>query len=185
MREEGLTEIENLSGIFLGSMSDAAEGSVASAVYEGTRPLLLEIQALTSQTAAGFPMRRSVGIDSNRLSMIIAVLEKKAGINLYGSDVYVNVVGGFRPQGTSTDLAVAIAIWSESRGMSVPKNLLAIGEIGLTGELRPVPHCEKLLKEAERLGFKEVLLPKKNAERLRGKSSLRISAIGNIKEALK
>ncbi len=185
MSEEGLIEIENLSGAFLDGMAEAAEGAAATAVYEGTRPLLLEIQALTSQSAAGFPMRRSVGIDSNRLSMIIAVLEKKAGVKLYNTDVYVNVVGGFKPQGTSCDLAVAIAIWSESRELAVPRDLLAIGEIGLTGELRPVQNCDKLLKEAERMGFKEVILPKKNAEKLKGKFGLKINGIRNIREALK
>ena len=184
MREEGLVQIENLSGAFLDGMHEA-EGSVATAVYEGTRPLLLELQALTSQTAAGFPMRRSVGIDNNRLSMIIAVLEKKANLKLFATDVYINIVGGFKPQGTSTDLAVALAIWSERQGKVIPKDLLAIGEIGLTGELRPVQNCEKLLKEAERLGFKTALIPKRNAEKLRGKFDIKIIGISNLKEALK
>ena len=185
MEEEGLVEIDNLSGVFLDGMENAAEGSVATAVYEGTRPLLLELQALTSQTAAGFPMRRSVGIDTNRLSMIIAVLEKKAGLNLYSTDVYINIVGGFKPQSTSTDLAIALAIWSERCGKAVPKDLLAVGEIGLTGELRPVQNCEKLLKEAERMGFKTALIPKRNAEKLKGKYSIKIIGVSNIKEALK
>lgn len=184
MREEGLVQIENLSGAFLDGMHEA-EGSVATAVYEGTRPLLLELQALTSQTAAGFPMRRSVGIDSNRLSMIIAVLEKKANLKLFATDVYINIVGGFKPQGTSTDLAVALAIWSERQEKVIPKDLLAIGEIGLTGELRPVQNCEKLLKEAERLGFKTALIPKRNAEKLRGKFDIKIVGISNFKEVLK
>jgi len=185
MREEGLVEITNLSGALLDGMGESCEGSVATAVYEGTRPLMLELQALTSQSQAGFPMRRSVGIDSNRLSMIIAVLEKKAGINLYSTDVYVNVVGGFKPQSTSTDLAVALAIWSERKGKQIPKDLLAVGEIGLTGELRPVQSCEKLLKEAERMGFKEAIIPKRNAEKLRGKFEIKLRGISNIKEAFR
>ncbi|MDO5441115.1 MAG: DNA repair protein RadA [Bacillota bacterium] len=185
MAEEGLIEIENLSGALLDGMADAAEGSVATAVNEGTRPLLLEIQALTSQTAAGFPMRRSVGFDNNRLSMIIAVLEKKAGLNLYATDVYVNVVGGFKPQSTSTDLAVALAIYSEKQGKAVPKDVIAIGEIGLTGELRPVQNCERLLKEAERMGFKEALIPAKNINKIRGKLNIKLTGISNVKEALR
>lgn len=185
MAEEGLIEIENLSGALLDGMADSAEGSVATAVNEGTRPLLLEIQALTSQTAAGFPMRRSVGFDNNRLSMIIAVLEKKAGLNLYSTDVYINVVGGFKPQSTSTDLAVALAIYSEKQGKSVPKDLIAIGEIGLTGELRPVQNCERLLKEAERMGFKEALIPARNIKKLRSKFNIKLTGISNIKEALR
>ncbi len=183
MQEEGLIEIDNLSGVFLDGMKEA-EGSVATAVYEGTRPLLLELQALTSPCSAGFPMRRSVGVDNNRLSMIIAVLEKKAKLNLFSTDVYINIVGGFKPQGTSTDLAVALAIWSEKAGKVIPNDLLAVGELGLTGELRPIQNCEKLLKEAERMGFKEALIPKRNAEKLRGKFSIKIHGISNIKEAL-
>lgn len=183
MQEEGLIEIDNLSGVFLDGMKEA-EGSVATAVYEGTRPLLLELQALTSPCSAGFPMRRSVGVDSNRLSMIIAVLEKKAKLNLFSTDVYINIVGGFKPQGTSTDLAVALAIWSEKSGKVIPNDLLAVGELGLTGELRPIQNCEKLLKEAERMGFKEALIPKRNAEKLRGKFNIKIHGISNIKEAL-
>jgi len=185
MREEGLSQVENLSASFLDGMAAASEGAVATAVYEGTRPLLLEIQALTSQCPAGFPMRRGLGIDQGRLSMIIAVLEKKAGLNLYSTDVYANVVGGFKPQGTSTDLAVAMAIWSEKKGEALPKDLLAIGEIGLTGELRPVQNCDKILKEAERMGFKEVVLPARNAEKLKGKFKLNLRGISNVKEALR
>ncbi len=183
MQEEGLVEIENISGVFLDGM-ESSEGSVATAVYEGTRPLLLELQALTSPCSAGFPMRRSVGIDNNRLSMIIAVLEKKAKLNLFATDVYINIVSGFKPQGTSTDLAVALAIWSEKQSKVIPKDLLAVGELGLTGELRPIQNCEKILKEAERMGFKEAIVPKRNAEKLRGQFKIKIHGISNIKEAL-
>lgn len=187
MREEGLTEIDNLSAAFLEGMGEASEGSVCTAVYEGTRPLLLEIQALTSTCNVGFPMRRSVGIDPNRLSMIVAVLERKAGLKLFNRDIYVNVVGGFRPEGTGYDLALALAIYSEEKGEIIPRTTLAIGELGLAGEVRAVQNCEKLLKEAERMGFTDAIIPARNAEKLRGSSNLKIKLhpVSNIRQALK
>ncbi len=185
MREEGLVEIENISAAFLDGMGEAASGSVCAAVYEGTRPLLLEVQALTSTCNVGFAMRRSVGIDSNRLGMIIAVLERKAGLKLFNRDIYVNVVGGFKPEGTSTDLATALAIWSEEKGIVIPKTTLAVGELGLAGEVRAVQNCEKLIKEAERMGFTEVILPKRNLDKLRGSFNIKLTGVSKITELLK
>ncbi|MBR5925964.1 MAG: DNA repair protein RadA, partial [Firmicutes bacterium] len=185
MREEGLVEIENISAAFLEAADEAASGSVCAAVYEGTRPLLLEVQALTGTCNVGFAMRRSVGIDSNRLSMIIAVLERKTGLKLFNRDVYVNVVGGFKPEGTSTDLAVALAIWSEEKGTVIPRTTLAVGELGLAGEVRAVQNCDKLIKEAERMGFKEVILPKRNLDNLRGSFKIKLTGVSRIAELLK
>lgn len=185
MREEGLVEIENLSAAFIDSLGEEKEGSVVAAVYEGTRPLLLEIQALTSVTSMGFPLRRSVGIDNNRLSMIIAVLERKAGLKLVNRDVYVNVAGGFKPEGTSTDLAVAMAIWSEEKNIVIPKDTIAIGEIGLNGEIRTVQNAEKLLIEAQRMGFKKAIVPKQNANKLKDKFDIQIIGINKVSEAFK
>lgn len=189
MRGEGLIEIENLSKTFLEGMEEGSEGSVATAVYEGTRPLLLEIQALTAPTGIGFARRTAIGIDSNRLSMLIAVLERKAGLNLINQDVYVNVVGGIKPEGTSTDLAVALAIYSSLKGKSLGGDTLAIGEIGLTGDLRSVRNCEKIFREASRLGFKRIVLPEKNlkglAEFIAGnKGKIEVLGVKNIKEAI-
>ncbi len=185
MREEGLAEIENVSACFLEGRESGAEGAVCTAVCEGTRPLLLEIQALTAPTNVGFARRSSVGIDSQRLNMIIAVLERKAGLALFNRDVYVNVVGGFRPEGTSSDLAVAMAIWSQEKKVSVPQDVLAIGEIGLTGELRPVQNAERLIKEAKRMGFASVVLPSRSADKLRGRvEGIRLAGVKNISEAL-
>ncbi|MBR3297450.1 MAG: DNA repair protein RadA, partial [Firmicutes bacterium] len=166
MREEGLVEIDNLSGSFLEGLDESSEGAVATAVYEGTRPLLLEIQALTAATNIGFARRTAIGINANRLSMIIAVLEKKSGMTLINRDVYVNIVGGLHPEGTTTDLAVAVAVWSAEKGVRISPDTLYIGEIGLTGDLRPVMNAEKLVKEAARMGFSRVVLPKRSAERL-------------------
>src|SRR5690606_2747939 len=111
-------------------------GSIATAVYEGTRPLLLEVQALTAPTHIGFARRTAIGVELSRLNMILAVLGRKAGISLINEDVYVNIVGGLRPEGTSTDLAVALAIFSAYKRIPCTKRTLAMGEIGLTGDLR-------------------------------------------------
>ena len=169
MDTNGLLPVKNLSESFLEGFSGNSEGSVATAVYEGTRPLLLEVQALTSTTTVGFPRRTAIGIDNQRLGMIIAVLERKAGLTLINRDVYVNVVGGFKPEGTGTDLAAALAIWSDEKNVKIPSDMLAIGEIGLTGDLRPVQQADKLVKEAARMGFKTVILPKRSLERITNK----------------
>ncbi|MBQ2456417.1 MAG: DNA repair protein RadA, partial [Firmicutes bacterium] len=185
MREEGLVEVDNLSGSFLEGFEDSAEGAVATAVYEGTRPLLLEIQALTGPSGIGFARRTGIGVEANRLNMILAVLERKAGISLLSRDVYVNVVGGLKPEGTSTDLAVALAVWSAEKGISIPRSTLIIGEIGLTGDLRPVMHAEKLCKEASRMGFDRIILPKRNLVRVKDvPGELELVGVTTVKEAM-
>lgn len=183
MLSEGLVEVENISKTFLEGMEGDAQGAVATAVHEGTRPLLLEIQALTARTNTGFPRRSTIGIDLNRLNMIIAVLERKAGINLSDKDVYVNIVGGIKPDSTSIDLAAALAIYSSLKSISCSGKLLALGEIGLTGDLRAVQNCEKIALEAERLGFTAVLLPEKNAK-IKTQGKLKIIGVKNIREAI-
>jgi DNA repair protein RadA/Sms len=184
MREEGLVEIQDLSGTLLEDMDEAAEGAVATAVYEGTRPLLLEIQALTAEGGPGFPRRTAIGVGLARLNMIIAVLERKAGLDLSSKDVYVNVVGGLRPEGTSIDLAVALAIYSSVRGIPVPPHTCAVGEIGLTGELRSVRGADKMAAEAARLGFTRIILPKKNAAKLGRPDGVDIRPVATIAEAI-
>lgn len=195
MAEEGLIEIENLSGTLLEEMGMGSEGAVATAVYEGTRPLVLEVQALTSQTNIGFARRTALGVENSRLNMILAVLEKKMGLRFIDQDVYVNIVGGIRPEGTYTDLAVAMAVYSSYRGRTLGSNTVVLGEIGLTGDLRAVQNGEKIFKEAVKLGFERIVLPVKNADRLRklgeevnrerhscGKSGVEIIGIRNIAE---
>lgn len=167
MAEQGLIEIENLSGTLLEEMATDSDGAVATAVYEGTRPLVLEVQALTSPANAGFARRTSIGVEASRLNMILAVLEKKLGISLVNQDVYVNIVGGIRPEGTYTDLAVAAAVFSSYKGKTFGSRSLILGEIGLTGDLRGIQNSEKILKEAARLGFERIVLPIKNAEKLK------------------
>ena len=158
---------------------------MATAVYEGTRPLLLEIQALTSPTNIGFARRTAIGVELSRLNMILAVLERKAGLSLINQDVYVNVVGGLKPDGTSIDLAVALAIYSTCKGLKGSSKVLAVGEIGLTGDLRSVQNAEKIVKEAARLGFTKVILPQKNAARLTDlPGGMRVSGVNSLREAI-
>lgn len=186
MEEGGLVEIDDLSTTFLDSTDAKPEGSVVSALYEGSRPVLLEIQALTAPANVGFARRTSVGIDYQRLSMILAVLEKKCGLTMINQDVYINVVGGLRPDSTSVDLGVALAVYSSIKGVKSSKRFLAVGEIGLTGELRTVRNIEKIVSEAERMGYEEIILPSKNAASL-GKSSsgkIKIVAARDIYDAI-
>lgn len=166
MEENGMNEIEDLSGSFIETQENLVSGSVITAIYEGSRPVFFEVQALTSPTNMGFARRTAIGIDNQRLSMIIAVLEKKIGLKLMDQDVYVNVVGGMKPEGTSTDLAVALAIYSSLTDKPSSKPLVALGEIGLTGDLRSVSNADKILVEAGRLGYEKVILPSKNYKRL-------------------
>lgn len=185
MMEEGLVEVENLSKSFLEDMEDGVEGAVATAIYEGTRPLLMEVQALTSPTGIGYARRTTVGVELSRLNMILAVLERKAGLFLAAQDVFVNVVGGLKPEGTSIDLAVALAIYSSFRGVVFPGKTLAIGEIGLTGDLRSVQNAERIAREAARLGFGRIVLPKKNAAKFgRLQEGVKLHGVSNLREAL-
>lgn len=185
MGEEGLLEVENLSKSFLEGMEDGVEGAVATAVYEGTRPLLLEVQALAAPTNIGFARRTSVGVELSRLNMILAVLDRKAGLSLINQDIYVNIVGGLRPEGTSIDLAVALAIYSACKRIPGSNTTLAIGEIGLTGDLRSAPHAEKIIREAARMGFRRVILPKKNADRIEEvPQGLRLIGVTSLAEAI-
>lgn len=187
MTQYGLKGIENLSQTFLEGTEEAREGSTVSAVYEGTRPLLLEIQALTSPTNIGFARRTAIGIDLSRLNMILAVLEKKAGISMINQDVYVNVVGGLRPEGTYTDLSVAMSVYSSYRGKEPEQKTIVFGEIGLTGELRGVQHADKIVKEAVRMGYKKIILPRANAVKLASAAGedVRIIGVSEIGEAIR
>ena len=187
MTQDGLKGIENLSQTFLEGTEEAREGSTVSAVYEGTRPLLLEIQALTSPTNIGFARRTAIGIDLSRLNMILAVLEKKAGISMINQDVYVNVVGGLRPEGTYTDLSVAMSVYSSYRGKQPEQKTIVFGEIGLTGELRGVQHADKIVKEAVRMGYKKIILPRANAVKFASAAGedVRIIGVSEIGEAIR
>lgn len=162
MCKTGMEEVKDLSGQLLENTGIRESGSVVSAIYEGSRPVFFEIQALVTPANVGFARRTSVGIDVNRLNMILAVLDKKAGINLMNHDVYVNVVGGVKPGNPGTDLAVALAIYSSYRDKNSKKKIVAIGEVGLTGNLRGVKNTDKIIMEAGRIGYEAIILPSVN-----------------------
>lgn len=186
MAEQGLEEVTDISGTFLEGKEEETEGSVTAAIYEGSRPVMFEVQALVTPANIGFARRTAVGTDNTRLSMILAVLEKKAGLQLVNQDVYVNVVGGMKPEGTSVDLAVALAIYSSYKSLAARKKTLAMGEIGLTGDLRNVRYAEKIVKEAARMGYERVILPFSNAKAIKEKpASCEIIGVKNISEAIR
>lgn len=151
---------------------------------EGSRPLLIELQALTSPTAFGLPRRTANGIDYNRLTVLMAVLEKRANLNLSSQDVYLNVVSGIKISEPAIDLGIILAVSSSFKNISIPKDVVAIGEVGLTGEVRTVNMIEKRLKEAEKLGFKKVIIPENNKKLLKDSYKLDIIGVRNIGEAL-
>ena len=186
MSAEGMVEVRDLSGTLIESADTNEIGSVVSATYEGSRPVFFEIQALVAKASVGFSRRTALGIDHNRLSMLIAVLERHAGLSLADYDVYVNVVGGLRPDSPATDLAVALAIYSSLRERTSPRRVVAVGEVGLTGMLRNIPNTDKIISEAQRLGYERIILPKKNAVSSQSsKSSIEICGADNLRDAIK
>jgi len=160
MGESGLAEITNPSQAFLSERLSSATGSAVAVTMEGTRPLLVEIQGLTTPTSTGLPRRTANGIDFNRTLLLVAVLSKRVGYKLGTHDVFVNVVGGMRINEPAADLAVAAAIASSYRNVPVPEDVVLLGEIGLSGELRSVGHAERRLTEAAKLGFKRCIVPR-------------------------
>lgn len=186
MAEDGLEEITDLSASFLENTDEQTEGSVITAVYEGSRPVLLEVQALTSSNGGiGFARRTAVGVDSQRLAMILAVLEKKLGMFMGDQDVYVNVVGGLKPDSTSVDLGVALAIYSTMRGITPDRRLIAVGEVGLTGDLRSCQNADRIAAEAGKLGYEEIIMPARNAAKISGKElGIKVTGVKNIYEAV-
>jgi len=183
MRGNGLVEVANPSEAFLSQRAREAVGSAVVPTLEGTRPLLVEIQALTSTTSFGFPRRTANGIDFNRLLLITAVLTKRAGLSLGNQDIIVNVVGGLRVSEPAADLGVALAIASSLRGAAIDPNLVAIGELGLSGELRAVPHLERRLGEAAKLGFRRCLLPR--TKKVDVPQGIELIGAESLKEALR
>ncbi len=184
MTEAGLMDVDNPSAMFLAQRKADDPGSVVVSVLEGTRPLLLEVQALVSPSNYGLPQRNTTGIDQKRLSMLLAVLEKRVGVQLGTSDVFVNAVGGVRIDETAADLGIAMAIASSLRNQLITPNAVLIGEVGLTGEIRPVAHIEKRIAEAEKLGFKGAVVPAANSESLKNKTKLKIRPVKKLAEAV-
>lgn len=185
MQDKGMVEITNPSSILLSEREDTPSGSIIVATMEGTRPLLIEIQALTSTSVFGIPRRTANGMDYNRLTLLIAVLEKKVGLPLGSQDVYINVVGGIKINEPAVDLGVVLSAASSFKNTPIPKGTIAIGEVGLTGEVRSVNLIEKRIKEAEKLGFKCCLIPESNKKVLKESYKLDIIGVKDIMDAMK
>jgi DNA repair protein RadA/Sms len=184
MQNEGMIEIKNPSQILISDREDNPPGSVIVASMEGTRPLLIELQALTTPSVFGIPKRAANGIDYNRLTMLIAVLEKKSSMPLGSQDVYLNVVSGIRLVEPAVDLGTVLAVGSSFRNLPLPKDMVAIGEVGLTGEIRAVNMIEKRVKEAEKMGFKTCIIPESNKKLLKDNFKMDIIGVRTINEAM-
>jgi len=183
MKERGLVEVANPSEVFLSERPEKSPGSVITAAIEGTRPLLVEIQALVAPTKMAYPIRKATGVDYNRVAIVIAVLERHLGFKLSSMDIYVNAAGGVRTVEPAIDLPIALAIASGYKNRPIDQKALAIGEIGLAGELRSVNHAEQRVREAEKLGFQTVYLPNANLKELK-KAKIKLDGAAGIKDAL-
>jgi len=184
MRDRGLQEVSNPSAFFLAERPENAPGSVVLASLEGTRPILVEIQALVSASNLGMPRRTAIGVDHNRVSLLVAVLDKICGLHLGGSDIFLNVAGGVRVEEPAVDLAVVSAMASSFLDRPVDARTVILGEVGLTGEVRAVSQIETRVKEAARLGFNRCIVPKTSVGSLSKAAKMEIRAIVSLKELL-
>lgn len=184
MKDTGLEEVGNPSELFLAERPQHSTGSVVVSSLEGTRPILVELQALVSSTGYAIPKRVANGVDLNRVSLLIAVMEKRLGVHVSGQDVYVNVVGGLRIDEPATDLGIVAAITSSLREIPVEPGLLILGEVGLGGEVRAISQAELRIREAAKMGFKRCLLPERNLVKLDMIDGIELIGIHNVREAL-
>lgn len=183
MTETGLRQVSNPSAIFLSHYQSAVSGSTVLVTWEGSRPLLVEVQALVDESHLANPRRVTVGFEQNRLAMLLAVLHRHGGVATFNQDVFVNVVGGIKITETASDLALIMAVLSSLRNQIFPLDWIMFGEVGLAGEIRPVPYGQERLKEAAKLGFKRALIPKGNLPK-QIPSSIEVFAVENIGDAL-
>ena len=184
MAERGLSEVLDPGRAFLAVTDEHAPGSVAGATLEGTRPLLVEVQALVAPGGYGSPRRTASGVDANRLALLVAVLGRRAGIGLGSHDVYANLAGGLELDDPGLDLPLCLALASSLRDKPISRDLVAIGEVGLLGELRPVPGLERRLREAARLGFKTAVVPGSRRGELPSVSGMNVVAVANVRAAI-
>ncbi len=183
MLEQGMKEVKNPSAIFLSRGEEQAPGSLVMVVWEGTRPILVEVQALLDDSALGNPRRVAVGLDSNRLAMLLAVLHKHGGLFTGDQDVFLNVVGGVKVLETSADLAVLLAVVSSLQNRSLARELVVFGEVGLSGEIRPVPSGQERIVEAAKHGFTRAIVPRGNAPK-RAPEGMTVVAVDKLAEAI-
>ena len=184
MTDKGLKEVSNPSAIFLSGPIEQRSGSLVMVTREGTRPLLVEVQALVDHSSLGNPRRVAVGFDGNRLAMLLAVLHRHGGVAIYDQDVFVNIVGGIRATETAADLPVLLAVLSSFRDRASSVRTVAFGEVGLAGEIRPVPNGEDRLKEAATHGFQRAIVPKANAPKSGRVGDMEIVAVTWLSEAI-
>lgn len=180
MEEKGLVEVKNPSSAFLTGKQDKVPGTAVTCLMEGSRPMLIEIQALVTKTSFGYPQRRASGFDVNRLQMLLAVLSKRSGLPLESYDVFVNVIGGIQAEEPAADLAVLLALASATKNKALPANVVGFGEVGLSGEVRPVNHTKRRLEEIKKMGFEVAVIPESaDAALVKG---LKIAHIKNVQE---
>ncbi|MGH8372549.1 MAG: DNA repair protein RadA [Gammaproteobacteria bacterium] len=184
MTEDGLKEVKNPSAIFLSRHAEAVSGSAITVIREGSRPMLIEVQALVDDSQLSNPRRVAVGLDANRISMLLAVMHRHSGIAMAGQDVFVNVVGGLRVNETAADLPVLMAALSSFKDRPLPNDLILFGEVGLAGEIRPVYNGEERLREAAKHGFKRAIVPKGNAPRKGGVEGIEVVQVNRLSEAV-
>jgi DNA repair protein RadA/Sms len=184
MSDSGLLEVDNPSELFLLERPLHVAGSAVVASIEGTRPLMVELQSLVSQTNFGMPRRTTIGVDFNKVNLLVAVLEKKIGLHLGGMDIFVNVVGGLKLIEPAVDLGIITAVVSSLRDIPVDPRIFVFGEVGLSGEIRAVAQAEIRLKEASKIGFRHAVIPAGNAEKMRGDFGLEITGVKNVEECI-
>jgi len=183
MTDKGLREISNPSAIFLSRNAEPMPGSVVMAIWEGSRPLLVEMQALVDDSHSENPRRVTVGLEQNRLAMLLAVLHRHGSIATYGQDVFINVAGGVRVSETSADLALLLAVFSSLKNKPLAVDLVVFGEVGLSGEIRPVPSGQERLREAAKHGFKKAIVPLANVPK-GGVKGMEIIGVKKLAEAI-
>ena len=183
MRQEGMCEVTNPSDILITEREDNPSGSCIIASIEGTRPILVEMQALTSQSVFGIPKRTANGFDYNRLAVLIAVLEKRAGLALGGQDIYLNIAGGMKINEPALDLALVMALISSFKNRVIDPKTIVFGEVGLAGEVRAVSQADKRVQEAKKLGFTTCIMPAVSKKNLTEITGINIIGVNNIKEA--
>lgn len=184
MRREGLTEVKNPSEFMLSGKPEGASGSVVACSMEGTRPVLIEIQALVCQSNFGIPRRQATGTDFNRLNLLMAVLEKRVGLQVSGCDAYVNIAGGMRLQEPALDLGIVMAIVSSYKNRAIDDKTVVFGEVGLSGEVRAVNMMEQRIQEAKKLGFTHCVVPNSGREGLAQIDGIKITFVANVREAI-
>ena len=183
MHSEGLAEVPNPSEYMLSGKPEDATGAIVTCAVEGTRPILLEIQALASRTSFGYPRRTSTGVDYNRVNLLIAVIEKRLGIDFSSMDAYVNIAGGIRMNEPSADLAVVLALISSCKDIVIGNEVAAFGEVGLSGEVRGVSQAAVRVQEAKKLGFEKMILPKSNLKDIKNVEGIKIVGVENLTKA--